>query len=396
MALPLKPGGSYLITGGLGGIGLELAAWLAKTASARLLLTSRRSLPPRETWKALLVGPAADEQSAAIIKAVCDIEAMGGTVMTAAADAADHAAMAAAIGTSRDRWGNLDGVIHAAGVPGAGRIAVLQDNEEIRSVLAPKVDGLRVLTRLLGDTQLDFVALMSSINSVVGHPGACSYAAANAVFDSFVESAERPRPWKQVVAINWAGWRETGMAANLVVPERMREARDAFLRRTGIATEAGVDAFARILCSRHRRIVMTSDDLEAPAARGGGVPAVSAHPGGRTAAMAHSGASEPGDPRDVRTPPITDTERSVAAIWTELMGVARLGVDDDFFELGGHSLLATRVLSRLAATLGVRLALRDIFDAPTIRSLSERIDTMSERHLSATTETSEDREEILI
>ena len=397
MALPLKPGGSYLITGGLGGIGLELAAWLAKTASARLLLTSRRSLPPRETWKALLAGHAADEHTAAIIKAVCDIEAMGGTVMTAAADAADHAAMAAAIGTSRERWGNLDGVIHAAGVPGAGRIAALQDNEEIRSVLAPKVDGLRVLTRLLGDTQLDFVALMSSINSVVGHPGACSYAAANAVFDSFVESAERPRAWKQVVAINWAGWRETGMAANLVVPERMREARDAFLQRTGIATEAGVDAFARILCSRHRRIIMTTEDLEAPAARGGGGPAVSAPPpGGRTAAMAHSSAAEPGDLRDARAPPITDTERSVAAIWTELMGVARLGVDDNFFELGGHSLLATRVLSRLAATLGVRLALRDIFDAPTIRSLSERIDTMSERHVSAVTETSEDREEILI
>jgi hypothetical protein len=78
------------------------------------------------------------------------------------------------------------------------------------------------------------------------------------------------------------------------------------------------------------------------------------------------------------------------------MGVTQLGVDDDFFELGGHSLLATRVLARVAATLGVRLALRDIFSAPTIRSLSERIDSVSERRPPATKETSDDREEILI
>ena len=119
----LKQGGSYLITGGLGGIGLALAAWLAKIASARLLLTSRRSLPPREAWKALLARPAADERSVRDHQGDRDIEGMGGTVMTAAADAADPAAMAAAIGTVRERWGALNGVIHAAGVPGDGRIA---------------------------------------------------------------------------------------------------------------------------------------------------------------------------------------------------------------------------------------------------------------------------------
>ena len=114
---------------------------------------------------------------------------------------------------------------------------------------APKVDGLRVLVRLLGDAKLDFVALMSSISSVIGSPGTCGYAAANAVFDSFVESSTRPEPWKHVVAINWGAWREIGMAANLVVPERMREEREMFLR-TAIETEAGVDAFASILAIR--------------------------------------------------------------------------------------------------------------------------------------------------
>ncbi|HEY1410860.1 MAG TPA: SDR family NAD(P)-dependent oxidoreductase, partial [Rhodopila sp.] len=394
--LPLKQGGTYLITGGLGGIGLALAAWLAETVAARLLLTGRRSLPPREAWDALLAEPAADERTVAIIRAIRAIEAAGGEVMTEVADAADLAAMATAIGNARESWGGIDGVIHAAGVPGNGRIAVLQDEQEVRSVLAPKIDGLDVLVRLLGDRALDFVALMSSISSVIGSPGTCGYAAANAVFDSFVESAVRPPAWKQVVAVNWAAWRETGMAANLVVPDHMRAARDAFLR-TAIATEAGVDAFARILGSRRRRVIMTSDDLGAPFARGG-TPAVSVTPEDQTA-QTHSSAPGPLsalDRGDAWAPPVTDTEKSLAMIWTELIGVTGLGVDDDFFDLGGHSLLATRVLARVTAALGVRLALRDIFAAPTIRSLAERIDAISERCSSTMVETSDEREEILI
>ena len=394
--LPLKRGGSYLITGGLGGIGLALAAWLAKVASARLLLTGRHSLPPREAWEGLLAKPAGTESSVPIIRAILDIEAMGGTVVTAVADAADLAAMEAAIAGFRERWGELDGVIHAAGVPGAGRLAVLQDDQEVQSVLAPKVDGLRVLTQLLGDAQLDFVALMSSISSVVGSPGTCGYAAANAVFDSFVESEARPGAWKHVFAINWGPWREIGMAANLAVPDSMREARDAFLR-TGIATDAGVDAFARILGSGRRRVVMTSADLEAPFVWKDGALQGLPLSGGEDAParpnasgrQASADVSEAGER-------LTATERSLATIWTELMGVSQPGVDDDFFELGGHSLLATRVLARVAATFGVRLALRDIFSAPTIRSFAERIDSLSEPRPSAPAEAMDDREEILI
>jgi phthiocerol/phenolphthiocerol synthesis type-I polyketide synthase E len=394
--LPTKHRGAYLITGGLGGIGLALAAWLAKVASARLLLTSRRSMPPRQAWDALLGEPAGDEKTVAIVRAIRGIEAEGGEVMTAAADAADLAAMATAIGKARECWGGLDGVIHAAGVPGNGRIAVLQDEQEIRSVLAPKMGGLGVLMQLLGDRELDFVALMSSISSVIGSPGTCGYAAANAAFDSFVESARRPPAWKQVVAVNWAAWRDTGMAANLLVPDGVRAARDAFLS-AGIATGAGVDAFARILGSRRRRVIMTSDDLEAPFTRGS-TSAVLLAPGNRTA-QAHSsapGASSAADRGEARDPPVTDTEKTLATIWTELIGVTGLGANDDFFELGGHSLLATRVLSRVTAALGVRLALRDIFDAPTIGSLAQRIDAISGQRPSAMVEASDDREEILI
>jgi hypothetical protein len=71
--------------------------------------------------------------------------------------------------------------------------------------------------------------------------------------------------------------------------------------------------------------------------------------------------------------PASETERALVAIWTELLGIERIGVNDDFFELGGHSLLATRVLARIDHTLHARLSLRDVFQAPTIRLLSEKV-----------------------
>lgn len=90
--------------------------------------------------------------------------------------------------------------------------------------------------------------------------------------------------------------------------------------------------------------------------------------------------------------PGTDAERRLVAIWTELLGVEGIGIHDDFFELGGHSLMATRVLSRIDESLGVRLALRDIFDAPTVHRLAERV--ASNASAGAGEASEDDREEL--
>ena len=245
--------------------------------------------------------------------------------MTAAADAADHAAMSAAITAARIRWGALDGVIHAAGVPGNGRIAVRQEDQEVRDVLAPKVDGLAVLADLLRDTPLDFVVLMSSINAVVGAPGACSYTAANAVLDAFADSEARPAAWKRVIAINWGPWRDVGMAANLVVPPAM-QAQHLALLRNAIAPEAGVDAFARILGSRHSRVVVTPYDLHAVLDMHRDQPRHAPEtPASSAAPEAVSFGTVTASDR-----PATPIERTLAAIWSELTGVHDIGVHDDF------------------------------------------------------------------
>jgi phthiocerol/phenolphthiocerol synthesis type-I polyketide synthase E len=368
-ALPLKPRGVYLITGGLGGIGLKLAKWLAITTSARLLLTARRALPSRADWDQYLLEHKVEDRNSIAIYAIREIEQAGGEVVIAAADAADERAMAKAINCSRDKWGPLNGLIHAAGIAGSGRVALLKDAAEVHAVMAPKVDGLKVLVRLLGDNPLDFVALMSSIGAIVGAPGIAEYAAANAVLDAFPDSALRPAAWRGVVAINWGAWRDVGMAANLVVAEPQRSEWKTYLRLS-IPPTAGVEVFSRILASGSSNIAVSPFDVvQAIAQRERFVGTVADRP------------NTPANPRvaQPRTarfdPPTTDIERRLAAIWTELLGVESIGLHDDFFDLGGHSLVGTRVLARVDVALGVQLTLRDIFDAPTIHRLAERIST---------------------
>jgi acyl carrier protein len=79
--------------------------------------------------------------------------------------------------------------------------------------------------------------------------------------------------------------------------------------------------------------------------------------------------------RDYREPE-SEVERTVAAIWAEVLKLDRVSIDDKFFELGGHSLLATRVMMRLREALNVEVPVRTLFEAPTVRELSKMIDTI--------------------
>lgn len=392
--LPLKPGGVYLITGGTGGIGLTLARWLAEHYQSRLLLTSRTPLPPRTEWNDLVASRAPSDRIATVVKAVLDIERVGGSVIVAAANAASNDAMAVAIDKAQTRWGAIDGVIHAAGISGTGRLAVLKEADEARAVIEPKVDGLTVLLNLLGTTPLDFVALMSSVNSVLGSPGTCDYAAANAVLDAFAESPQRPAAWKRVVAFNWGAWREVGMAAGLKVPDAHRDQWNAFLA-TAIEPAAGAAIFVQGLASRRSRVVVTSYDL---IAQESAIVAATGQADGSVARGTTGGTSN-AIQAAMRAEDYNDTalpmQRRVAAIWGELLGIERIADDENFFELGGHSLLATRVLARVHEVLKVRLTLRDVFEASTVQLFTARIESAMATGGPATSEaTVEEREEI--
>ena len=385
--LPLKSKGVYLITGGLGGIGLTLAGWLARQCSARLLLTGRTALPGRAEWDRALEEQASGSAIRRVITAVRDIESDGGEVLVARADFADSEQMELAIELARSRWGEIDGVILRGRRPGKRKVLILKSPADVEAVLSPKVNGLAVLTRLLGGRPLDFVVLMSSINAVVGAPGACDYSAGNAVLDAFVDSADQPPTWRNVIALDWAAWRDVGMAANLVVPDFAARAvagksqiGDTFVRR-------GRGAFSLARDGRATGRRDPAQSRRGAASREGGRPRSR---GGRADQRARARVGRRAE-SDRRIP----TEFSLAEIWSELLGLAQIDPDADFFELGGHSLLATRMMSRIYDTFGVRISLRDVFDAPTTRKLALRIHSADTSSAAALGEDEEEREELI-
>jgi acyl transferase domain-containing protein len=208
---PLRAGGVYLITGGLGGIGLEVAGWLARQVGAKLVLTSRSAFPPRDAWNAWLAAHEATDATSRRIRSIQRLEALGAEVMVARADAADEAGMLSLVDEVIGRFGDLHGVVHAAGVAAGARIAA-QTPENMAGVLAPKVRGARVLERVLADRSLDFLVLCSSRTAVMGRFGQVDYTAANAFLDAFA-SYYQAATGTWTVTVDWGRWEQVGMAA---------------------------------------------------------------------------------------------------------------------------------------------------------------------------------------
>ncbi|HEX8559984.1 MAG TPA: MupA/Atu3671 family FMN-dependent luciferase-like monooxygenase [Pyrinomonadaceae bacterium] len=227
----LRPEGVYLITGGMGGVGLVLAEHLARTVQARLVLVGRSAFPARERWRRWL--STHDEQDAVgrKIRAVQKLESYGARVEVMSADVADGAQMKGVLAHVRERFGEVNGVIHAAGVPGGGMIQ-LKTPEKAAAILSPKVDGARVLGELFDGAGLDFMLLCSSRSAVLGGFGQIDYCAANAYLDAFAPYFAAKND-TFAVSVDWDGWQEVGMLVDTAARFGARDAAAAPGEETG-------------------------------------------------------------------------------------------------------------------------------------------------------------------
>ncbi|MEH2308020.1 type I polyketide synthase [Nostoc sp.] len=361
----LRKGGVYLITGGLGGIGLALAEHLVKTVQAKLILIGRSAFPAPDEWEQWL--NIHDEQNCTSLKIrkIQELEKLGAEVLVFCADVTKREQMEQAIATAQKQFAPINGVIHAAGIAGGGMIQ-RKTPEMAESVLAPKVRGTLILDSLLKNVQLDFFILCSARTAIVGGFGQIDYCSANAFLDAFTHyKNQQNRTF--TLSINWSAWQEVGMAA------------EAAKQRAGILynpqapqfqeellPSEGVEVFKRILGSTLPQVLVSTYDLMIRGEHENILKTVFSSETSEKKKLFQSS--------ELNNIDITNNiaiKHTIAKIWQDILGISQLDLHDNFFQIGGDSLSIAQVRTQIQSQLNINISIPDLFEYPTINSLAE-------------------------
>ncbi len=365
----LREEGVYLITGGMGDIGLAITEYLAQTVKAKLALVGRSQFPDKSEWKQWLDSHDDENACSQKIRKLQKIENLGAEVLILSADVANYKQMHSAVNQIYEKFGEINGVIHAAGVRGLSEIQ-LKTPHMTESVFAPKVQGTLVIDKIFKDCKLDFLVLWSSISSFVGGFLQVDYSGANAFIDRFPQYSHQ-----KTIVINWDTWQEVGMALMIPsLPSELQQRHNQAVKK-GMFLQEGIEAFRRIISSQIDRVIVTTRDVEEIIAE------YDLRRSKFEQTITQVAASKEIYPRPnlstTYVAPRNKIEQQIADIWQELLGIEKIGIYDDFFEFGGHSLLATQVTSRLREIFQVEISLQEIFDVKTIAEISQKIEAVN-------------------
>ncbi|HET7500125.1 MAG TPA: alpha/beta fold hydrolase [Kofleriaceae bacterium] len=350
----LRPDRGYLITGGLGGLGLAVARWMVASGARHLALVGR--------------GPLDDARRAAVQA----LEAAGARLTVRQADVERAADVAALIDELARSMPPLAGVIHAAGVLDDG-VLLRQDVARFARVMGPKALGAWNLHVATLGQPLELFAMFSSAASLLGPPGQGNYAAASAFLDALAH--HRRALGLPAVAINWGPWAEVGMWAQL--GKRAREVPGVGL----IAPARGLEAFARIAAGDAAQIAVLPIDWQTFSALGpAGQPQRLLSELLDDAGAARSAGSGDGEERArwlaasaAERPAIVQaflTHQVAATLWSD---PAQLTAEQDLFALGMDSLMVVELTRRIQRGLQLALYPRELYEHPSIGALARYV-----------------------
>jgi non-ribosomal peptide synthase protein (TIGR01720 family) len=351
----LRQEGVYFITGGLGGIGLEIAEYLAQTAQAKLILISSSAFPSPNEWEAWVTTHDTQDKFSSKICKLQELEKLGAELLVLSADVANAEQMQGVISQGLARFGQINGVIHAAGIKLFRTVQEITRNECDQQLKA-NGHGLYVLEKALQGIELDFCVLISSLSSVLGALGMAAYPAAHNFTDAFVyqHNQTSSTPW---ISVNWDNWLTSQLARELAnKPEISTE---LFMNN-----QEGVEVFKRVLTLHQvNQIVVSTTDLPARIAQWIKPVTITNQPSSITL---HSRPFL----QTGYVAPRNEIEQTIANIWQEILGIEQVGIEDNFLELGGDSLLSIQITAR-ANKAGLRFTNQHLFEYPTIAQLAE-------------------------
>ncbi|MEU4380442.1 6-methylsalicylic acid synthase [Micromonospora echinofusca] len=361
-ALQCRPTDTYLITGGLGVLGLMVARWLADRGARRILLAGRRGLPPRAEW-----GREQDNQTRRQIEGVLELEALGVTVRALALDITDADEVAAALDPASHGMPPVRGIVHAAGVVRDAMVDKV-DREGLRDVLGPKVHGAMVLHRLFPPGSLDFFVMFSSCGQFTRLTGQTTYAAANSFLDALA-AHRHASGHHETTSLGWTSWRGVGMSQS--ISTTMMEANSRGLDAVSVTEAFRAWAFADRFDTPYQAILRV---LPTP-------PNAPRMPMLRelTATRSETGDDEAQGPvvdwslpeEELRAQVTADVREQAAA---ELnLAPADLELRRPLVELGVDSVMTVALRVRLQRRYGLDLPPNILWNKPTITALAEHI-----------------------
>jgi acyl transferase domain-containing protein len=352
--------GVYIITGGAGGLGLEIGRFLATKAKVNLILINRSDISHRMDLDRWFV----------------EIEKLNSIVYYYKADISCHTEIEAVLDEVRYKMGKINGIIHCAGVAGDGFL-INKKEKMIKEVLAPKVSGTLMLDSLTRNDNLDFFVTFSSITSFLGAYGQSDYTAANAYLDSFARY--RNKNGRKTLNINWTAWKDTGMAKNAGVAD------DGIFKV--IPTQDAISAFESVLDKDLASIIIGEFNYNNTMINKT-LFQISLSSNMEHQLYSNKNLIEIHDKIENNkdsnkkilikgkkiTEEYTKVETEIANSWGKILGIDEININDDFFELGGNSIMALKFESDMEMC-NINLKLSHIYEYRTIFNLASYIES---------------------